>query len=178
MGHRAPSCCHRCRTRPPLCPSQCVSVCSREPPRGADTPSIHQLNRGPGRQRLCVPTCVCDVLLSCQSNFSPTSEDVFLVLVPDHQVFCIIFIYEETLASLLSILSWSLQIGSLIRQEPLRKSCFKDFITTLVLGQSIKLKPKNILSVAVSPRLLQAFFGAVCRMFCVAVSLAWKRLNS
>lgn len=90
--------------------------------------------------------------------FSPTREVVFLVLVPDHQVFCIIFIYEETPGSLLSVLSRTLLIGSLIRQEPLRKSCFKDFITTLVPGQSIKLKPKNIPSVAVSPRLLQAFF--------------------
>lgn len=111
-------------------------------------------------------------------RFSPTSEDVFLVSVPDRQVFWIVFIYEQTPGSLLSILSWTLLTGSLIRQEPLRKSGFKDFITTLVPGQSIKLQPKNIPSVAVSPRLLQAFFGAVCRMFCVAVSLAWKRLNS
>lgn len=146
-----------------------VSQCAAgEPPRGRTSPPIRSLNRGPERQRdaslwRCVPTFVSDTPISCQRRisrrFSPTSEEFFLVLVPDHQLVCTFFIPEETPGYLLSILSWSLPIGSLIRQELLRKLCFKVFITTLVPGQSIKLQPKNIPSVAASPRLLRAFSG-------------------
>lgn len=145
--------------------SMCLSV---QRGTAARTPPIRSLNRGSERQRdaslwRCIPTFVSDTPISCQRRillrFSPTSEEFFLVLVPDHQLVCTFFIPEETPGYLLPILSWGLLVGSLIRQELLRKLCFKDFITTLVPGQSIKLQPKNIPSVAASPRLLQAFSG-------------------